>query len=255
MLKSTDDYGVPDARICKTSMTAEIGFVKEKRRNSLVRKIKDNDVDKELRKKFSECVIEGKDVGGGRDVDKLPPEQPSVCSHNVFNTLKVVQKCLPVTAKSPASVNATKPHKPMSSGSLVVTRARETFLPRPHETPATKITSPGAAAGNNSYGNSTKLNMQHGVFPGSHRHKGKRHTKIVNAVTMFDFVAYMDKRVMTKLNGGRVVEGTLRGFDPFMNLVVDDGVEVRKTGDRVRIGVVVIRGSSIIMLEALDRIS
>nr|AEL23088.1 small nuclear ribonucleoprotein polypeptide G [Cherax quadricarinatus] len=66
---------------------------------------------------------------------------------------------------------------------------------------------------------------------------------------------YMDKRVMTKLNGGRVVEGTLRGFDPFMNLVVDDGVEARKTGDRVRIGVVVIRGSSIIMLEALDRIS
>ncbi|ROT74929.1 small nuclear ribonucleoprotein G [Penaeus vannamei] len=66
---------------------------------------------------------------------------------------------------------------------------------------------------------------------------------------------YMDKRVMTKLNGGRVVEGTLRGFDPFMNLVVDDGVEVRRSGDRVRVGFVVIRGSSIIMLEALDRIS
>lgn len=49
----------------------------------------------------------------------------------------------------------------------------------------------------------------------------------------------MDKRVMTKLNGGRVVEGTLRGFDPFMNLVVDDGVEVRRSGDRVRVGFVV----------------
>lgn len=44
---------------------------------------------------------------------------------------------------------------------------------------------------------------------------------------------------MTKLNGGRVVEGTLRGFDPFMNLVVDDGVEVRRSGDRVRVGFVV----------------
>ncbi|XP_050739408.1 probable small nuclear ribonucleoprotein G [Eriocheir sinensis] len=66
---------------------------------------------------------------------------------------------------------------------------------------------------------------------------------------------YMDKRVMVKLNGGRVVEGTLRGFDPFMNLVVDEGTEVRKGTDRVRIGICVIRGSSIIMLESLDRIS
>ena len=48
---------------------------------------------------------------------------------------------------------------------------------------------------------------------------------------------YMDKRVLTKLNGGRVVEGTLRGFDPFMNLVIDDGTEIRKTGERVQIGV------------------
>lgn len=53
------------------------------------------------------------------------------------------------------------------------------------------------------------------------------------------FPRYMDKRVMVKLNGGRVVEGTLRGFDPFMNLVVDEGVEVRKASERVRIGVCV----------------
>lgn len=53
---------------------------------------------------------------------------------------------------------------------------------------------------------------------------------------------YMDKRVMVKLNGGRVVEGTLRGFDPFMNLVVDEGVEVRKASERVRIGVCVSIG-------------
>lgn len=52
----------------------------------------------------------------------------------------------------------------------------------------------------------------------------------------------MDKRVMVKLNGGRVVEGTLRGFDPFMNLVVDEGMEVRKGTERVRIGVCVSPG-------------
>jgi len=32
---------------------------------------------------------------------------------------------------------------------------------------------------------------------------------------------YKDKNVKAKLNGGRVVEGTLRGFDPFLNLVVE----------------------------------
>nr|XP_027217139.1 uncharacterized protein LOC113809678 [Penaeus vannamei] len=75
------------------------------------------------------------------------------------------------------------------------------------------------------------------------------------ACTNFDFAKYLDKSVIVKLNGNRVVKGTLRGFDPFMNLVVDDGVESRRSGDLARIGVSVIRGSSIIMVEALDRIS
>ena len=57
-----------------------------------------------------------------------------------------------------------------------------------------------------------------------------------------------------KLNGGRQVEGTLRGFDPFMNLVVDATVEVRKTGERNNIGMVVVRGNSVVMLEAMERI-
>ncbi|KAB7496339.1 Small nuclear ribonucleoprotein G [Armadillidium nasatum] len=65
---------------------------------------------------------------------------------------------------------------------------------------------------------------------------------------------YMDKRIVAKLNGSRLVEGVLRGFDPFLNLVVDEGIEIRKNEEKVNIGVVVIRGSSIVMLEAKDRI-
>lgn len=49
----------------------------------------------------------------------------------------------------------------------------------------------------------------------------------------------MDKRIMTKLNGGRMVEGVLRGFDPFLNLVVDEGIEICKNDERRHIGVVV----------------
>uniref|UniRef100_A0A671RVB9 Small nuclear ribonucleoprotein G n=1 Tax=Sinocyclocheilus anshuiensis TaxID=1608454 RepID=A0A671RVB9_9TELE len=57
-----------------------------------------------------------------------------------------------------------------------------------------------------------------------------------------------------KLNGGRHVQGILRGFDPFMNLVVDDSIEMAPGGQVNNIGMVVIRGNSIIMLEALERV-
>lgn len=35
----------------------------------------------------------------------------------------------------------------------------------------------------------------------------------------------MDKRLSISLQGGRKVSGVLRGFDIFLNLVVDDAVE------------------------------
>ena len=39
---------------------------------------------------------------------------------------------------------------------------------------------------------------------------------------------FMDKRVHLKINGNRAVEGILRGFDPFMNLVLDETIEFTK---------------------------
>ena len=50
---------------------------------------------------------------------------------------------------------------------------------------------------------------------------------------------YMDKRLSLKLNGGRIIEGVLRGFDPFMNLVVDETVERCKNGQQNVVGMVV----------------
>lgn len=87
----------------------------------------------------------------------------------------------------------------------------------------------------------------------------------------------MDKKLSLKLNGGRCVQGILRGFDPFMNVVVDEAQELCKDGKKNDIGMVVslikqpltgsyislliftfylqvIRGNSIIMVEALERI-
>ncbi|KAI6198328.1 Small nuclear ribonucleoprotein G [Aphelenchoides fujianensis] len=64
---------------------------------------------------------------------------------------------------------------------------------------------------------------------------------------------YMDKQMVFKLNGNRQVSGILRGFDPFMNIVVEDTVEMTKNGDR-QIGLVVIRGNSIVIMEPRERI-
>nr|XP_046200659.1 small nuclear ribonucleoprotein G-like isoform X1 [Oncorhynchus gorbuscha] len=67
-------------------------------------------------------------------------------------------------------------------------------------------------------------------------------------------VWFMDKKLSLKLNGGRQVQGVLRGFDPFMNLVMDECLEMVPGGIQNTIGMVVIRGNSIIMLEALERV-
>lgn len=65
---------------------------------------------------------------------------------------------------------------------------------------------------------------------------------------------YMDKRLSLRLNGSRVINGVLRGFDPFMNLVIDEAVEVTKRNQQIPIGMVVVRGNAVVLLEGLDRI-
>ncbi|KAL1887768.1 Serine/threonine-protein kinase smg1 [Sporothrix stenoceras] len=65
---------------------------------------------------------------------------------------------------------------------------------------------------------------------------------------------YLDKRLFVQLNGSRKVIGVLRGYDVFLNIVLDEAVEEKDSGEKVKIGMVVIRGNSIVMLEALERI-
>ncbi|KAI5290485.1 hypothetical protein KEM54_001410 [Ascosphaera aggregata] len=78
---------------------------------------------------------------------------------------------------------------------------------------------------------------------------------------------YMEKRLFVQLNGNRKVIGVLRGYDfvrmakcltivqqVFMNLVLDEAVEEKNNGEKARLGMVTIRGNSVVMLEALERI-
>ncbi|KAK9818023.1 hypothetical protein WJX72_005840 [[Myrmecia] bisecta] len=62
---------------------------------------------------------------------------------------------------------------------------------------------------------------------------------------------FMDKKLSITLNANRHVTGVLRGFDQFMNIVLDNTVDEKMKTD---IGMVVIRGNSIITLEVLERL-
>ncbi|KAK9088345.1 hypothetical protein Scep_027427 [Stephania cephalantha] len=59
---------------------------------------------------------------------------------------------------------------------------------------------------------------------------------------------------IVKLNANRVVVGTLRGFDQFMNLVIDNTMEINGN-EKNDIGMVVIRGNSVVMIEALEPVA
>lgn len=63
---------------------------------------------------------------------------------------------------------------------------------------------------------------------------------------------FMDKRISVMLNANRHVTGVMRGFDQFMNIVLDNAIDERMKSD---IGMVVVRGNSIITIEALERIA
>lgn len=65
---------------------------------------------------------------------------------------------------------------------------------------------------------------------------------------------YMDKRVQLKINAGRTVTGILRGFDPYMNIVLDDAVEELSNNKKEPIGMIIVRGNSVVLMEALERI-
>ncbi|VDK89155.1 unnamed protein product [Dibothriocephalus latus] len=60
--------------------------------------------------------------------------------------------------------------------------------------------------------------------------------------------------MLLKLNGNREVIGLLRGFDPFMNIVLEECVEVTKSGQQVGIDTVVVRGNSVNVVEILERV-
>ena len=60
---------------------------------------------------------------------------------------------------------------------------------------------------------------------------------------------YLEKRILVSLNGSRKVQGTLRGYDVYLNVVLDEAVEETRDGGKHRLGMVVIRGNSVVLIE------
>ena len=89
-----------------------------------------------------------------------------------------------------------------------------------------------------------------------------------------DLKNYVEKRIRIKLNGNRVLLGKLKGYDPFMNIVLEDAILLPKNNNNEKseknndkdnivmsneeenksLGTLMIRGNSIVMWECLDKI-
>jgi U6 snRNA-associated Sm-like protein LSm7 len=78
--------------------------------------------------------------------------------------------------------------------------------------------------------------------------------------TVLDLGRFIDKGVRVKLSGGREVKGTLKGYDQLLNLVLDECVEymrdredpLRITDETRELGLLVCRGTSVMVVSALD---
>lgn len=64
-----------------------------------------------------------------------------------------------------------------------------------------------------------------------------------------------DKKLKLSLNGNRKVMGTLRGYDAFLNIVLENATNETGEGSGDSMGTVVIRGNSIIQFESVDRVN
>lgn len=77
---------------------------------------------------------------------------------------------------------------------------------------------------------------------------------------ILDLGKYIDQPVRVKFHGGREVHGYLKGFDQLVNLVLDDCIEFlrdasdeyRLTEETRKIGLVVCRGTSVMLISPVD---
>ncbi|MEM1555214.1 MAG: LSm family protein [Desulfurococcaceae archaeon] len=60
--------------------------------------------------------------------------------------------------------------------------------------------------------------------------------------------SYLGNKVLIRVKGDLEIKGRLKSFDQHLNLVLDDAEEIRVNGDVRRIGMVIVRGDSVILV-------
>ena len=56
------------------------------------------------------------------------------------------------------------------------------------------------------------------------------------------------KVVLIKLKGGKVIRGSLQGFDQHMNLLLENSEELVESGETNSLGTIVVRGDNVILI-------
>ena len=78
-----------------------------------------------------------------------------------------------------------------------------------------------------------------------------------------DLRKFMDLRVDLRLNSDRRVAGIMKGYDQYMNIVLDEAIEIAPQGagdnkdaekQNRNLGMIVIRGASVQLWENLDKV-
>ncbi|EDV25279.1 U6 snRNA-associated Sm-like protein LSm7 [Trichoplax sp. H2] len=80
--------------------------------------------------------------------------------------------------------------------------------------------------------------------------------------SIVDLQKHIDKKVRVKFQGGREAIGILKGYDPLLNLVLDNAVEnlrdfedlSRISNETRQLGLVVCRGTSVVVISPNDGI-
>jgi small nuclear ribonucleoprotein len=58
----------------------------------------------------------------------------------------------------------------------------------------------------------------------------------------------LGKSVIIKLKGGKVIRGSLQGFDQHMNLLLESSVELLSDNKSNDLGTIVVRGDNVVMI-------
>ena len=78
--------------------------------------------------------------------------------------------------------------------------------------------------------------------------------------SILELSRFIDKQIRVKFAGGRECSGLLKGFDPLLNIVLDDTIEYLRDPDDVykltqdtrHLGLVVCRGTAVTLICPMD---